>query len=181
MSPSGHCVVLLDSASFPPRVPHSSLSCTLCCVSELSSLHVTRNMSTIHHARLGGFEFDVVSSWLNCRNRYTDRSWRDDEQDEEEVHMLEDFLATGWTYQAYQETSKRNTCMEPLSNTKTIEDPTTLFHEEEKTKHTKSTSITQLRSSVTRTPLLASTCQQCHVKLCHELSWPHHHYGLYLL
>ena len=56
--------------------------------------------------------------------------------------MLEDLLADGYTYQAYQATSRRNTCIEPSSKTKTVEEPTTLCHVEENTKHTKSKSIT---------------------------------------
>ena len=57
--------------------------------------------------------------------------------------MLKDLLATGSTYQAYQETSERNTCIESSCKTETIEDPTTLFYADEKTQHTKITSITQ--------------------------------------
>lgn len=57
--------------------------------------------------------------------------------------MLEELLAANRTYQEYQATRKRNTCIEPSSKTKAIEDPTTLCHVEEKTKHTKSTSITE--------------------------------------
>lgn len=73
--------------------------------------------------------------------------------------MLEYFPATRQTYQAYQEISKSNTCIQPLSKTKAIEDPATLCHVEEKTKLTKSTSITQYYTNLTWTPHSAKTCQ----------------------
>lgn len=148
-----------DSVGYPLGVPHSSLSYTMHCLSELSSLPITRNTRTTHPSRLSGFGFDVILSWVNCNNRYLDRSWQDDQMDEEWGHMLEDLLTTGWMYQAHQETSERNICIEPSCKTKTIEDPTTLSHANEKTKHTKSTSITQKWNILTRTPRLVTTCQ----------------------
>lgn len=142
MSPSDRYAFFLDSAGFPRGVPHFSLSFTLCCLSDLSSLPVTWNVGTMHHARLGRFGFEVISSWVNCMNRYTDRSWWDNERDEERVHMLEDLVVVGWAYQAHQVASERNTCVEPSRITKIIEDPATLCHVQEKTKHNKTTSIT---------------------------------------
>ena len=77
--------------------------------------------------------------------------------------MLEYLLAARQTYQAYQVTRKRNTCIEPSRKTNSIEDLATLCHTEEKTKLTKSTSITQQRNNLTWTPQSASACQQFHV------------------
>jgi len=99
--------VPLSSAGCPLGMRHSILRYSLRCINDLSSLPVTRNTITMHHATLGGFGFDVVPSWNNCRNRSTSRSWRDEEWDEEGTHMLEDLLAAGRMYQAYQETSER--------------------------------------------------------------------------
>lgn len=67
--------------------------------------------------------------------------------------------------------------MEPSCKTKTIGDPATPSYTEVKTKHIQEKSITQQHSSLTWTPQSTSTCQQCHVKLCHELSRPQHYYG----
>jgi len=32
----------------------------------------------MHHLQLGVFQIDVISSWVNCRNKYTIMSWKDD-------------------------------------------------------------------------------------------------------
>lgn len=90
----------------------------------------------MHHARLGGFGFDVVPSWVNCRNMYTYRSWRIEEWDEEGAHMLEDLLSSWWMNKAHHAGSERNTCMEPSYKSKTIKDPATPNHAEYNTKHT---------------------------------------------
>lgn len=131
MPPSGNYIFILDIAIYPPRIPHSSLSCVMHSLSEVSPLHVTWNTRTMYHARLGGFGFDVVPSWVNCKNRYNHRSWWDDEWDEEGLHMLEYFVTAWWTHQAYQVIIERNTCIKPSRNTKTIEDPAPLCHVEE--------------------------------------------------
>lgn len=62
IAPSGHCIVFPKSVGCPPKVPHSSLSYTICYLSEFSSLHVTRNMRKMHLARLGSFGFDGIPS-----------------------------------------------------------------------------------------------------------------------
>jgi len=72
-----------------------------------------------------------------CRNRYIDGSWKDDEQDEEGVHMLEDLGASGRTREAHPRGSKEKTCIQPSCKTKTVENLATSSHVEEKTKHTR--------------------------------------------
>lgn len=153
-----------------PGMPHSTMSFSMSYLNELSSLHFSRNTRRMHHGRLGDFRFDVVPSSVNWRNMYTSRSWRDDECFEEGTHVLEDLLAARWMYQVYEGISKRNTCIEPSRNTKTIEDSITLCHVEENKNHTKSMSITQKHRKFTWTPQLTHTCPQCHVELCYELS-----------
>lgn len=62
LPPSGHYTVFPDSSYYPPVIPHSILSCVVCYLSELSSLPLTQNTRTTHHARLGSFVFDVILS-----------------------------------------------------------------------------------------------------------------------
>lgn len=70
----GHCTGFPDSADYPSRVSHSSLSYTLHYLNELFSLPITQSMRKMHRSRPRGFLFDVLPSRVNCRKRYTDRS-----------------------------------------------------------------------------------------------------------
>lgn len=96
-------------------------------------------------------------------------------------HMLEDFHAIERTHEGYRASEQKGHIhMHHQENTKTIEDLDTLPCKGEGMLHREHI-ITQQQNNLTQTPQSASTCQQCHVELCHELSWPHHYYGPYLL
>lgn len=62
LPPNGHYEMFPNKEIFPPKVPHSSLSFCLCYLSEFSSLFITQNTTTMHHAKLGCFGFDVLPS-----------------------------------------------------------------------------------------------------------------------
>lgn len=50
--------------------------------------------------------------------------------------MLEDLITVGRMNKACEATRERNTCMGPSYKAKTVEDPATPSHVEEKIKHT---------------------------------------------
>jgi len=88
----------------------------------------------MHHARLGYFGFDVVPSWVNCKERYIDETWRDNERDEESHARI---LTRSWTKVPSTHSSKRKgyLFLNNQEKTKTIENVATLSHVQMKRTH----------------------------------------------
>lgn len=85
------------SVTNPSLLP-GTMQCTFSRPSSHHVIHIGPNpWITMYHLRLGGFGFDVLSSWVNFRNRHNVRSWWDNEEGEGGANMIEDSLIVGRT------------------------------------------------------------------------------------
>jgi len=152
--PASDCyTVFFQQCKLSSRISHPSLRCSLNSFSVLSSLPVTWTLrqKMMHHARLGYFldlmlsyhESNVGIGTLMKHGKMTNEMKTE--------HVLEDFLAVGWTYKEHRATRGRSTCTKPSYKTKTIGDPTTPSYRRWRRSTSKNTSITQQYSNLTWT------------------------------
>lgn len=183
----------MTSVQFSPVVPRAyilawNLPCTI--LRALSSLPVTyiRRRKIMYHGRLGCFWIWCHIIMSDCKYRYMNERWCDDEWDKQAEHMQGDLFTNGHTKNACEEICSQ--MGEHVKHAKLQEKEQhahatssehqdhsrlcTPYHAEAKLWYTKSTSITQQHCSLTWTSLTAWTYQICLVKSCHESSQPHH-------